>query len=169
MRFSSRTRAAAVAAAIAALFPLVLSAPASAGELGAGDAAPSTCTTLVQGPTPSVEADTDGDGQADYRVPSFRNVAVCVGADVVLTQVPTVETEPCAFWATCMAFHFTVGLSGYADTDVLFCYTVDLYETCGTTTIEPIPLNVLDTRRMCVGYDLRGGSPCSNDQLIAFE
>lgn len=165
MRFSSRTRAAAVAAAIAALFPLLLSAPASAAEVGA----PSTCTTLVQGPTPSVEADIDGDGQADYRVPSFSNVGVCVGADVVLTQVPTVETEPCGFWASCMAFHFTVGLSGYADTDVLFCYTVDGSEICGTTTISPIPFDVLETRRMCVGYDFRGGSPCSNDQLIAFE
>lgn len=160
----SKTRALAVATAVAALFPLLLASPASAA-----DVAPGTCHVLLAGPTPAVEVDTNEDGNPEVRVPSVTNVGVCLGADVVLTEVPTIDSEQCGGFASCMAFHISIGLRGYVDTDVLFCYSLDLREICGTTTIAPIPFEPMETRRMCVGYDLRGGSPCSNGQLIAFE
>lgn len=160
----SKTRVLAVATAVAALFPLLLAAPASAA-----DAASPTCHLLLAGPTPSVEVDTNEDGNPEVRVPSLTNVSVCLGADVVLTETPTIDSAPCGAFPSCMAFHIGIGLRGYVDTDVLFCYTADGSQTCGTTTFEPIPFEPMESRRICVGYDFGGGSPCSNGQLIAFE
>jgi hypothetical protein len=164
MSLSLRTRALAVAAAVAALLPLAAVAPASAAETGAP-----TCQTLLAGPTPSAEVDTNGDGNPELRLPSVTDVGICVGADVVLTESPTIEREQCGGLGSCMAFHISYGLSGYVDTSVTFCYTIDGHANCGQTNIRPIPLDVIQGGRMCVGYDLRGGFPCSNGQLIAFE
>jgi hypothetical protein len=157
----SRKRAVALLTAAAALFALVVAAPASA-------AAPQ-CHLLLSGPTPSVEVDTNDDGVPEVRVPSVTNVTLCVGADVVLTRTPSIETVPCGEFASCMAFYVDYGLSGYAEAGVKFCYTVDGTETCGQTVPVRVPLNFLRPGRICVGYDLGGGFPCSGGQAVSFD
>lgn len=160
MIFSNK-RAAALVAAAAVVLPLVVAVPASAS--------PTTCQVLLAGPTPSVEVDTNNDGNPEVRVPSVTNVRLCVGADVVLTDQPSFSSEPCSSFARCMRFYVHYGLSGYAETDVLFCYTVDGSEVCGQTVPIRVPINFIQGGTMCVGYDLGGGFPCSGGQAISFE
>ncbi|HEV2755101.1 MAG TPA: hypothetical protein VG318_04915 [Actinomycetota bacterium] len=156
---SSKLRAAAMGAAVAALSSSFAS-PASA--------APSTCHVLLAGPTPSAEVDLDADGSRDVRVPSVTNVTLCAGADVVLTDTPEIEREQCGGFGSCMAYYVDYGMSGYAETGVTLCYTADGMETCIATDLPRVPLDVLQPGTMCIGYDLRGGFPCPNGGPIDF-
>jgi hypothetical protein len=164
MRCSNR-RGVAVIGALVALFALVLAGPASAEE----DSSPTNCLLLLAGPTPSVEIDTNDDGVPEVRVQSISNVTVCAGADVVFTDSPTIRSEQCGPFASCMAFRIHYGLSGYAQTGVQFCYSADGSPNCTYMPPLRIPFDFLAPGNMCVGYDLRGGFPCSGGQPISFE
>lgn len=160
MTFSKR-RAAALALAAAVAVPLLVASPASA--------APMECHVLLYGPTPSAEVDTDYDGNPEVRVRSIRDVTLCVGADVVLTDAPSFWSEPCGEWGSCTRFFVHYGLSGYAEADVQFCFTLDGSPICDNVRPMRVPVaGVVQPRTMCVGYDLGGQSPCSG-QMIAFD
>lgn len=157
----STKRVIALVAAAAAVFPLVVAGPASAAV---------ECHTLVAGPTPSVEVDTDNDGNPEVRVPSLRDARLCVGADVVLTDQPSWWSEPCAEWGTCWRFFVHYGLSGYAETGVQVCYTLDGSELCSRELDARVPIDFIGGGTMCIGVDAGGGRPCSGGTaLIAFE
>lgn len=157
----SRKRAAALVAAAAAALPLLVAAPAGADA--------SSCHLLLAGPTPSAEVDLDDDGNPEVRVPSLRDVTLCVGADVVLTDRPDWWSEPCAEWGTCWRFFVHYGLSGYADAGAQLCYTVDGVQRCTKTLDVHVPINAIQGGTMCIGVDLQGGFPCSGGQAISFE
>lgn len=158
---SKKMRTLAVLAAAAALFPLVVASPASAAT---------TCETLVYGPTPSVEVDTNNDGNPEARVPSLTNARLCYGADVVLTDSPSWWSEPCAEWGTCWRFFVHYGLSGYADTHVQLCFELDGRQVCSNTKPVHVPIDVVQGGTMCIGVDAGGGRPCAGGTaLIAFE
>lgn len=157
----SGKRALALVAAAAALLPLVVAAPASAGT---------ACSVLLAGPTPSVEIDTDNDGNPEVRVPSATNVTLCVGADVVLSDSPSWWSEPCSEWGTCTRFFVHYGLSGYAETGAQVCFTLDGEEVCTRMRPVRVPLDAIQGGTMCIGVDLGGGRPCSGGTaVIGFE
>lgn len=130
--------------------------------LGAGPAAATGTATCVPLPTstPAVGADLDGDGVDDVRVPSVTNVTLCAGADVVLSGLPTIEREQCGGLGSCMIYWIEYSITGYADTGVTLCYTADGVQTCAAVDPGPVPLDLLQSQRVCVGWDLRGGWPC---------
>lgn len=154
-------RAVALVAAVTAAMSIVAAAPASADALD--------CHLVLSGPTPAAEVDTNNDGYPEVRVPSVSNVTLCVGADVVLTDSPSFWSEPCSEWGTCTRFLVHYGLSGYAETGVQLCYAVDGSTICSRTRPVRVPLDAVSGGTICFGYDLAGGSPCGNGQLIAFE
>lgn len=158
---STKRRIAAVIAAAATVLPLVVAAPASADAM--------ECHVVLYGPTPSAEIDTNYDGNPEVRVPSFRDVTLCVGADVELTDQPDFWSEACSEWGRCTRFFVHYGLSGYAETQVQFCYTVDGRQICGKGEPIKVPVDAIGGGTMCFGYDLDGGRPCPGDQLISFE
>lgn len=155
----SKKRAVALIAAAAAVLPLVVASPASAGT---------SCHLVLAGPTPSAEVDTNNDGNPEVRVPSVSNVELCVGADIVLTDQPQFWSEPCGEWGSCTRFFVHYGLAGYAETDVQLCYEVDDAQLCHRHLGFRAPLDFLAGGTMCFGYDLAGEYPCSG-QMIAFE
>lgn len=160
MTFSKR-RGAALVLAAAAVLSLVVASPASA--------APLQCHVLLYGPTPSVEVDTNNDGNPEVRVQSVSDATLCVGADVVLTDAPSFWIEPCGEWGSCNRFMVHYGLSGYAQTDVQFCYTLDGSQICSRSLGVTVPIEgIIQPGTMCVGYDLGGGRPCSG-QMISFD
>lgn len=130
--------------------------------LGAGSAQATgtgTCVPLP-GNTPAVGVDLDGDGVDDARLPAVSDVTLCVGADVVLEGLPTIEREQCGGLGSCMRYWIEYDITGYAHTGVTLCYAADGVGTCTVADPGPVPLDLLKPRRMCVGWDLRGGSPC---------
>ena len=158
----SRKRAIALIAAAAAIFPLVVAAPSSA--------AATTCQTLVNGPTPSVEVDTNNDGNPEARVPSLSNARVCVYGDVILYDSPTTWSEPCNWTGTCQRFYIHYGLDGYATASAQLCFTLDGRAACSRMMPITVPLNAVQGGTMCVGVDANGGRPCAGGTaLIAFE
>lgn len=159
----SKKRAIALVAAAAAIFPFVVASPSHA------NVAPSTCRTLIAGPTPAVEVDTNNDGNPEVRVPSMTNVRVCVYGDVTLTDSPNTWSEPCNSQGTCQRFFVHYGLSGSAGGSATLCQTIDGRQTCGYTTPVHVPLNVLAPNTMCIGVDLTGGYPCGGGTaMISF-
>jgi hypothetical protein len=160
----SKKRAIALVAAAAAVFPLVFAAPSLAVD------SPASCQTLVQGPTPSVEVDTNNDGNPEVRVPSLRDARLCVTGDVTLSDSPSWWSEPCNWQGTCQRFFIHYGLSGQAEAYAQLCYYLDGFQTC--TNMRPIrvPINPIQGGTMCIGVDATGGRPCANGTaLIAFE
>lgn len=156
MRLPQRGVAAA-AAVVAALSPLG-AVPATA--------APGTCLVLPVD-TPAAEGDLDGDGSRDVRLPAVSDVSLCAGADVVLGGLPTIEREQCGGFGSCMTYYVSYSLTGYAETGATLCYSVDGIQTCYSTDIPPISFDrILAPRRICFGWDLRGGFPCPNGQPI---
>ena len=156
----SRKRAAALVAASVVAISLVAAAPASADAM--------ECHVLVPGPTPSAEVDTNNDGNPEVRVPSFRDVTLCVSANIQLTDRPDFWSEPCGEWGRCMRFFVHYGLSGYAEGHAMFCYTVDGNQVCGETRQIRVPVDFIQGGTICAGYNLDGGPVCSGG-LISFE
>lgn len=157
----SKKRAVSLIAAAAALLPLVVASPASAGE---------SCYLVLSGPTPSAEVDTNNDGNPEVRVPSVSNVTLCVGADIVLYDQPSLTSEPCSEWGTCTRFLLHYGLAGYSEVDAELCFERDGSLICQRTRPVRVPLDFLAGGTICFGYDLGGGRPCANGTaLIAFE
>lgn len=158
MRLLDRGIAVAAVAGFAA--SLFVSGPAAA--------APTTCVAFPVS-TPSLAADLDGDGVDDARVPAVSDASLCVGADVVLGGLPTIEREQCGGFGSCMIYRVSYGLTGYAETGATFCYTSDATQTCTSTDLPRVPLDFLSPRRICTGWDLRGGFPCPGGQPIEIE
>jgi hypothetical protein len=158
----SRKRAIALVAAAAAIFPFVVAAPSSA------DAA--NCQTLVNGPTPSVEVDTNNDGNPEARVPSLSNARVCVYGDVILYDSPNSWSEPCDWAGTCQRFYIHYGLDGHAEASAQLCFSLDGRGVCSNMKEIRVPLNAVQGGTMCIGVDANGGRPCAGGTaLIAFE
>lgn len=141
---------------------------ASLFATGPAAAASVTCQAVPVS-TPSLEADLDGDGVDDVRVPAVSDATLCVGADVVLGGLPTIEREQCGGFGSCMTYYVSYALTGYAHTGATFCYTADGAQMCAATDLPRIPFDFLSPRRICIGYDLRGGFPCPNGQPIEIE
>jgi hypothetical protein len=153
-------RGVAVAAAAGCVASLFVSGPAGAAS--------TTCVALPVS-TPSLGADLDGDGADDVRVPGVSEASLCVGADVVLGGLPTIEREQCGGFGSCMTYYVSYALTGYADVGATFCYTAGGVQTCAATDLPRIPLDFLSPRRICTGWDLRGGFPCPSGQPIEIE
>lgn len=159
----SKKRLLAVLGGAALLLPLAGASPASAVDI-----APTDCHLLLAGPTPAAEIDTNNDGNPEVRVPSVSNVRLCVSSNVTL-NLPTLESTDCGPFLTCKAFYVGYGVSGDATAQLSLCHTLDGRQVCGTTAPIHVPVDVIDGGTICAGYDLRGGSPCGNGQIIAFE
>lgn len=91
-------------------------------------------------------------------------MTLCVGADVVLTETPTIESEQCGGFGSCMKYYVNYGLQGYVDVGASICYTVGGHRTCSATDIPRLIIDLVESGRMCVGYDLRNlvSDPCEN-------
>lgn len=161
MKFSKKQMLAVLAGA-ALLLPLTAAAPAAAAGL-----APTQCHVLLGGPTPAVEVDTNNDGNPEVRVPSISNVRLCVTGDVTL-NLPTLDSTDCGPFLTCKAFYIGYGVSGEATAQFSFCHAIDGSNVCGQSAPMRVPVDVIDGGTICVGYDLRGGSPCGG-QFIDFQ
>lgn len=159
MTFTTR-RPAALATALATLFSLALAAPASAQ-------APPACIQLPN--VPAEDVDVDGDGIPDVRMPLVSNIGLCVGADVVLTESPSIDREQCGGFGSCMAYYVSYGLAGYVDTNVTFCFTIGEHANCAVSKVPRVPIHsIAPAGTMCFGWDLRGGFPCPNGGPIDF-
>ncbi|HEX2295875.1 MAG TPA: hypothetical protein VHN37_11255 [Actinomycetota bacterium] len=158
---SHRRRATALLSGCTILLSLLAAAPASA--------AGTTCQTLLEGPTPTVNVDADGDGHPDLRIPPVTDVRVCVQADVVLDDQPDVRSERCEEWGTCWRFFVDYHLKGYVQTGVQVCYTADGVPNCTLGPPLRVPLDRWRGGTMCVGVDLAGGRPCGGDSIVSFE
>ena len=129
-----------------------------------------TSCESVPGPTPSVEADLDGDGRPDVRVQSLRDVEVCATADVFLDTNP-VQVENCHPWGWIGCYKILVHAQAGVglDTAVSLCRTTDGVRTCTILDQYPWTYYTPDTPVMCIGIDLEGTSPCSHGGLLGFE
>lgn len=152
----NKKRVISVVAAAAAIFPFVFATPSHAIDAGAA----LSCRTVFAGPTPSVEVDTNNDGNPEARVPSLTNARLCTTSNVTLTDSPNWWSEPCNWQGTCQRIFVHYGLSGSAEGQAQLCYSLDGLPTCGTTTPVRVPLNVVGPNTMCIGVDAQGGSPC---------
>lgn len=159
----SKKRALAVLGGVALLLPLAGATPATAL-----DAAPTQCHVLLAGPTPAAEIDTNNDGNPEVRVPSVSNVRLCVTSDVVL-DLPSLTSTDCGPFLTCKAFYLRYQADADVTAQATLCHTIDGSQICGMTAPMRDPINGIDGGTICAGYDLRGGSPCANGQLVAFE
>lgn len=158
-----RTRTIAVIAAVAALFPLVVASPASAAT---------RCVMLLAGPTPSVEVDTNNDGNPEVRVPSLSDVTMCTNSDVAVLGTPA-RVEPCnpfgpitPCWRVLV--HPQAGVS--LDGEVLLCRAIDQVPDCSAIDVGPWEYTTPPVDTLCIGIDLHGGKPCSGGTaVIGFE
>lgn len=150
----SKKRAIALVAAAAAVFPFVVASPSHAIDSAAN------CRTVLAGPTPSVEVDTNNDGNPEARVPSLTNAVLCVYGDVQLDDSPNWWSQPCNWNGTCQAIYIHYGMSGEASASAQLCYSLDGSRTCGTMTPVRVPLDLVRGGTMCIGVDANGGSPC---------
>ena len=151
----SKKRAIALVAAAAAVFPLVFATSSQATTV-----APVSCRTVFAGPTPSVEVDTNNDGNPEARVPSLTNARLCTTSNVQLDDSPYWWSEPCNWQGTCQRVFIHYGLSGSARAQAQLCFSLDGVPACGTTREVSVPINVIGGGTMCIGVDATGGSPC---------
>ena len=149
-----KKRSIALVAAAAAIFPFVFASPGHAIDAAA------ECRTLLAGPTPSVEVDTNNDGNPEVRVPSLTNARLCVTGDVQLSDSPSTWSESCNWRGTCQRIFIHYALSGEASASAQLCFSLDGLPTCGTTRQIYVPLNAVHGATMCIGIDAEGGSPC---------
>lgn len=149
----------ALLAALVAAVPIVLApTPALAA----------TCEYFA-GPTPSVEADTDGDGQADYRVPSVSDVSVCAQSDVFLHGQP-LRLEPCDWWsAGCWRLYVHLQAGVTVDSGFELCRELDNVPTCSRIDQAPWTYYTPSQPVMCIGFDINGEHPCSSGWYFGFE
>lgn len=152
-------RVMALVAAAAAIFPFVVAAPGYASKA-------SDCRTLLAGPTPSVEVDTNNDGNPELRVPSLTNARLCVFGDVRLDDAPSAWNEPCSSQGTCHRFFLHYGLSGDGSASAQLCFSLDGLPSCAETVRVPVPLDVVRGGTMCIGVDAQGGSPCGGGTSV---
>lgn len=163
----NKKRALALVAAVAAVFPFVLAQPSYADDIVIKPIpAPSNCRTLLNGPTPSVEVDTNNDGNPEVRVPSLTNARICVFGDVQLYDSPNTWSEACNFQGTCQRFFVHYGAGGQAGASAQLCYALDGSQTCGQTVPVVVPINPVQGGTMCIGVDAGGGSPCGGGTSV---
>ncbi len=141
-----------------ALSAAVVAALAVGGPAGATDSETS-CTPLLTS-TPAVVTDVDGNGHPELRVPSFRDVRLCVQSDVEVHYSEPLDIHHCAEGLSCVAFRVTVGFAVDADTGIALCYSIDSLPAC--TGFDPggVPVGA-GPQTICIGYDLAGGNPCA--------
>lgn len=151
---------AALALAFASVPAIAAISPAYAG----------TACEDVPGPTPSVEADINGDGRPDVRVPSFRDIEVCATADIFVDANP-VQIENCHPWGWIGCYKILVHAQAGVgiDTGMTLCYTADGVRTCRVVDQYPWYYYTPDMPVMCIGIDLEGTSPCSSGMIVGFE
>lgn len=145
---------------LAASLSVATAAPAGAAQLD--------CTTILN-TTPGIEADLDGDGNADVRAPRIYDVTLCseAGASYV-TFPPTTQTCSYGKYPTCMAVYVSVlPAHVFAGASGELCFSI---EGAGRTC-EGIATPTWDyaaPRVICIGYDVNGGHPCAGS-VFAFE
>lgn len=154
---------------VVAVLALVFAALPAAASLSPAHAAP-ICQPY-SGPTPSVEVDTNNDGNPEVRVPSLSNVSICVQTDASLHGNP-VRVENCSEWwgIDCwrVLIHPQAGVT--VDSGVAVCRSVDQGPTvCSNVKVGPWTYWTPDQPTMCIGIHLGGGSACSNGQFFGFE
>lgn len=151
------------------VFKRGVAAAAVAGAiLQLGVAGPAAATTWVcqdlPVSTPGVVADLDGDGTADARLPAVTDVTLCAGAGVVFEDPVTIEREQCGGLGSCMRYFVSYRVTAYPEAGVAYCYTADGTQTCGSHELvhshDPV-----EPGTMCIGYDLRGGDPCTEGDV----
>lgn len=153
-------------AAALALVGAMTALPAT--PAAAVDAAVS-CSTLLH-TSPGIEADLDGDGNADVRAPRIHDVTLCSDAAYGVVTYPP-RTQSCSDipkGVDCRAIYITV-LPAYAGARVQgeLCASI---EGQGTSCL-PFDSGSWDVSApivVCVGYDLGGGHPCSGS-VLSFE
>lgn len=161
MLFSKkRNVAAALLAAVVAATPIVLApTPAQASEF---------CQYFA-GPTPAVEADLDGDGNPDVRVPSATNVSLCAQDDVFV-HGQQARLEMCDWFSPfCWALYVDLEAGVTVDTGFRLCRSLDGVPTCSTVDVTPVTVWTPEVNTICIGFDIDGGSPCSHGMLVGFE
>ena len=158
MRLSKKAAAILLAAAVSALPMVVAPSPALA----------STTCEYLDGPTPSVEADTNGDGQADVRVPSLSDVSLCAQSDVFVHGEP-LRLESCDWTAGCWRLYVHLQVGATVDTGLVLCRSIDGVRTCSSIDQTPFEVWTPDQPTMCIGFDVNGQYPCSGGTLLSFD
>jgi hypothetical protein len=163
----NKKRALALVAAAAAVFPFVVASPSYANDIDITRPVPvaSNCRTLLAGPTPSVEVDTNNDGNPEARVPSLTNARLCVFGDVQLYDSPNMWSEACNFQGTCQRFFIHYGVDGTVGGSVQLCYYLDGLQTCAQTRPVSVPITSAGGT-MCIGVDAGGGRPCGGGTSV---
>ena len=142
--------------AVVASLSIATAAPAGANAAG--------CTTVLN-TTPGIEADLDGDGYPDVRAPRIYDVTLCSehGAGYVVYPPELDNCSDVPKSVRCMAVYITVlpaYAGAYAEGEICFSIegsgqTCEPFDTGTINHVAPV--------RMCVGYDLDGGHPCSGN------
>lgn len=154
-----RNAAVAVLAAVVAAIPVVMApTPALAADY---------CEYFA-GPTPAAEADLDGDGNPDVRVPSVSNVSLCAQDDVFVHGQPA-RLQMCDWFSPfCWALYVHLQAGVTVDGDLRLCRSLDGVPTCSTVDVTPTTIWTPDVNTICIGFDIEGGSPCSHGEVFGF-
>lgn len=130
------------------------------------------CVMVFAGPSPSVEVDTNNDGNPEYRVPSLSDVTVCSHSSVSLLGTPA-RVEPCnAFGPITPCWRVLVHPQAGAEIEggILLCRAIDQVSTCSTIDVGPWRYMTPPAETLCIGIDLHGGKPCSGGTaVVGFE
>lgn len=147
-------------ALVAAALPMTMASPAYAAG---------TNCQYYPGPTPAAEADINGDGQVDVRVPSFTNISVCAQTDAFL-EGQQLRWEMCDWFSPfCWALYVHPQAGVTVDTGLEVCRTADLgTPTCTVVDQTAWTIWTPDAPVMCIGFDIGGGSPCTQGSLLGF-
>ena len=122
------------------------------------------------GPTPSVEIDTNNDGNPEVRVPSLSNVSVC-GQGTVIAEADTARVEPCSsIPMSCWRLLIEAEAGATLSSDLRVCRAIDGAYSCSTVEQPPWTVRVPEHDTLCVGIDLNGGFPCGGGTaMVAFQ
>jgi hypothetical protein len=122
------------------------------------------------GPTPSVEVDTNNDGNVEVRVPSLSNISVCAAGNV-FTDTDVARVEPCSFVPmSCWRLLVTPQVGAEIESDLSLCRAIDRVTSCSRISQPRWGVATPAQPTLCIGIDLNGGFPCGGGTaLVAFQ